>query len=129
MFTIQHINSLSELELLASNYLESDSRKKNLLQNKEEEITRKYFVEKRFPLEKVRTMGIDDYVEGKKETYEDSFCNILEFRLQKLGQIRGSYVNAKFVIHFQKIREIMFIKKVANLVKMRMKYLTMFVLK
>lgn len=90
----------TELESFAEDYLMSDVYKNNKSDLAEQEKIRVYFTEKRFPLDKVKTMSIDDYVEGKSDTYRDSFCYILEFRLQKLGQIRGSYVKSKFVIHY-----------------------------
>lgn len=93
-------NDVLELEQALSDYLDSDDYKCNLDKNKKQEAIRKKFVSVRFPLEKVKTMGIDDYVEGKNETYKDSFCYILEFELQQLGQIRGSYIKPKFVIHY-----------------------------
>ena len=95
----------NEIEQSALDYLESDNRKYDLSVNEKQEKIRKYFVEERFPLEKVKKMGIDDYVEGKPGTYKDSFCYIIEFKLQQLGQIRGSFVKSKFVINYSEDRK------------------------
>lgn len=92
--------NIEELELQGVYYLESDEYKKKKKINDDQEKIRKYFVEKRFTPDFVRVMSIDDYVEGKNATYRDSFCYILEFKLDQIGTIRSSFIKAKFVIHY-----------------------------
>ena len=49
---------------------------------------RKQFV-KKFSIERIKDMKLDDYVEGKGS--KDSFCYWVERRLDKLGCIRGAF--------------------------------------
>jgi len=87
-----------DLELLGIEYKKSDLYKQHSKENNEQLKIRKNFVEKRFNLERLSTMQLDDYVEGKGSKV--SFCYLIEFGMQCLGQIRGSFANSKFVIHY-----------------------------
>lgn len=88
-----------ELEELGTNYLNSDNYKNDKKRHEEELKIRDKFV-KQFTLDKLKLMTIDDYVEGKGS--KASFCYQIEFGMQWLGQIRGSFANSKFVLHYSK---------------------------
>lgn len=61
---------------------------------------RKDFV-KRFSLDRIRTMEIDEYVQGKRITV-DNFCYELEWKLGSLGHISGSRINKFGIFYSQK---------------------------
>ena len=79
---------------------------------KEDLEVRKYFV-KKFPLNKIMSMTLDDYVIGKADITEsgkDSFCYLIERKMLNIGEIRGSKVD-KFGVWFSKNHEYKFTKK------------------
>ena len=88
-----------ELEELGTNYLNSDNYKNDKKRHEEQLKIRDKFV-KQFTLDKLKLMTIDDYIEGKGS--KASFCYQIEFGMQWLGQIRGSFANSKFVLHYSK---------------------------
>ena len=63
------------------------------------ETHRKAFVRK-FSKDKLENLKVDDYVVGKGN---ESFCNLLENRLQGLGNIHGA-TSFKFGIYFGKTK-------------------------
>jgi hypothetical protein len=86
-----------EIEQYGERYFASDDYNEQKKVNAEQMAIRDAFM-KRFTPEFVAQMDIDDYVEGKDATYKNSFCYILEFRLERMGMIRGSYALPKFAI-------------------------------
>ena len=87
----------SEIEQYGKSYFSSDEFKEQKKVNAKQLLIRDEFL-KRFSPAFVAKMGIDDYVEGKKATFKESFCYMLEFQLEQLGVIRGSYALPKFGI-------------------------------
>lgn len=86
-----------EIEQYGVSYFASDDYKEKKKINAEQMRIRDAFL-KRFTPAFVAKMDIDDYVEGKKFTSKNSFCYILEFQLESLGMIRGSFAIPKFGI-------------------------------
>lgn len=91
-----------ELEELGIQYRESDLWKEDKKRQDGQLKIRDDFV-KQFSLENLRKMTIDDYVEGKGS--KTSFCYLIEVGMQWLGQIRGSFTNSKFVLHYDKTKK------------------------
>ena len=96
---------MNDLELSAISYLESDKYKEHKTTNAKQEKIRIDFVKNKFPLTKIKTMEIDDYVEGKDATYKNSFCYLMEFKMYALGSIRGSFIKSKFVLNYSEDRK------------------------
>lgn len=88
-----------ELELQGNKYLNSNDYKYDKKHDKEQLKIRDRFV-KQFTLDKLKTMSIDDYVEGKDS--KSSFCYQIEHKMKSIGDIRGSFANSKFVLHYSK---------------------------
>ena len=55
---------------------------------------------KRFSVEKIKSMSVENYVVGAKKS-ENSFCYLIENKLQGLGNIHGATA-FKFGIYFGK---------------------------
>ncbi len=89
--------TLEELEELGIKYLSSDSYKNDKKVHDKGMGDRDKFC-KRFTPTKIKSMTLDEYVEGKKS--KTSFCYLIEFGMQSLGQIRGSFANSKFALHY-----------------------------
>lgn len=92
--------TLEEFEQMGLEYLNSDLYKNNKKWFQDQMKVRDNFVNKRFTLDKLRNMAIDEYIEGKGS--KTSFCYLIEFGMQGLGQIRGSFANSKFVLHYSR---------------------------
>ena len=66
-------------------------------------VSREYFI-KKFTLNNIMSMTLDDFVIGKAEIDDkgrDSFCYLIERTMQHLGQMRGSFVS-KFGVWYSK---------------------------
>ena len=84
-----------EIEQYGIVYLESQEFKEGQKRFAEQISIQEQFLA-HFTPEFISHMGIDDYAEGKNSTFKQSFCYILEFQLEGLGMIRGSYALPKF---------------------------------
>lgn len=58
---------------------------------------------KRFPIDRIRALEIEEYVQGKRKT-NDNFCYELEWKLGSLGHINGSPIK-KFGIFYSRKRK------------------------
>lgn len=75
--------------------LEKCIKKHDSLEEKRIEFIKKY------PLDKIMDIGIDDYVVGKINNGNETFCYLLETKLIDLGNIKGSFAD-KFGIYYSK---------------------------
>lgn len=84
-------------------YLEKNNPNEFLIRIESDLKVREEFI-KKFTIPFIKNMDYDDYVMGKAETSEtgrNSFCYILERKLQKLGEARGANVT-KFGFWYDK---------------------------
>lgn len=66
------------------------------------ESIRQEFLRK-FPKNSIATLELDDYVIGKynkANEYRQTFCYYLEFKLQRLGSIAGSFASVKYGVYY-----------------------------
>jgi len=68
---------------------------------------------KKFPIERLKTLGIDDYVEGKKingEVNTETFCYWVEWKTSELGRMQGARADKFGLYCNKKTQEYVFLK-------------------
>lgn len=89
---------MHEIDRLAQEYLDSNTYKKNQKTNKELLQKARKFV-RDYPIQKIKTMEFDEYVQGKGS--QTSFCYRIEIELDDMGRIKGSDAT-KFGVYYSK---------------------------
>ena len=89
---------MNDIELYGTAYLNSPDHDYHQKHDRKILLTRDSFV-KTFDLEKLRTLKLEEYALGNYN-YKESFCYRIEWELDSLGSIRGSFAGAKFGIYY-----------------------------
>ena len=88
-----------ELELHGTEYKNSKNYEYDKKRDEEQLKIRESFVT-HFTLDKLKTMSIDEYIEGKDS--KSSFCYQIEHKMKSIGDIRGAFLMPKFGLYYSK---------------------------
>ena len=99
-------------ELRSEQELFEGNRQERLKDYKELQKLQRQFI-KKFPIERLKTLGIDDYVEGKKingKVNTETFCYWVEWKTAGLGRMQGARADKFGLYCDKKTQEYVFLK-------------------